>query len=259
MDTTSNTKPPMVKPRPFQFRLNHQLLAVVISGVAFTVLLPVFRALDGASQEQRCETNLKEIALGIQAYHDVYDSFPAASITDVTDKPAHSWRVAIAQFLNSSALAKYDYSEPWNGPANSKLARFMPPLYRCPSAGDSPKEMTSYVAIVGLPTMWPGPDWPSRMADMVDGSSRTIMVVEIARSDIHWMEPRDLPIEELAQWLDPAHKPALLHSHQHGGITGGIVVFADGHTEFLPHDIAQDRLRQMLFRADRLKRDNADY
>jgi hypothetical protein len=105
--------------------------------------------------------------------------------------------------------------------------------------------MTSFVAIVGPGTAWPGTSYLG-MADLIDGTAKTIMVVEIRNSNIHWTEPRDLPIEELEQWLDPKHKPTLLAAHEYGQITGGMVVYADGHTEFLPHDTTMKRLRALL-------------
>jgi prepilin-type processing-associated H-X9-DG protein len=76
---------------------------------------------------------------------------------------------------------------------------------------------------------------------LTDGASNTLMIVEIAHSDIHWMEPRDLPVEELAAWLDPKHKPRLLGNH----IEGGMVAFADGHVELLSRDVTIQRLKAL--------------
>ena len=112
--------------------------------------------------------------------------------------------------------------------------------------------MTSYVAIVGPRTMW-SPGLYVRAADFVDGLSQTIMVVEIANSDIEWLEPRDLPLAEVYDSLYSNSQPALLASHEKGGVQGGIVVFADGHTEFLPHSTSQQQLIDVLRTGDRLK------
>jgi hypothetical protein len=147
--------------------------------------------------------------------------------------------------MNDHRYHLYDYSEPWNGPNNSKLITRLADVYCCPSDRNHKPGMTSYVAVVGPGTAWPGTGYSS-MQNLHDGTANTIMVVEIINSDIHWMEPRDLPIDELKAWLDPSHKPTLLSSHQSGRIKGGIVVFADGHTEFLPHDTTEKRLRALL-------------
>jgi hypothetical protein len=85
------------------------------------------------------------------------------------------------------------------------------------------------------------------MADLKDGTVHTIMVVEIAHSDIHWMEPRDLPVEELAEWLRPGHKPQLLAGH----IEGGFVAYADGRVELLPRSVTIQRLQALVSAAGR--------
>jgi len=100
--------------------------------------------------------------------------------------------------------------------------------------------MTSYVAIVGPGTMWPN-EHGMPIGGITDGTSNTIMIVEITNSDIHWMEPRDLPIEELEAWLDPEHKPSLARH-----VSGGLVVCADASVHVLSPEIALERLRAMI-------------
>ena len=88
--------------------------------------------------------------------------------------------------------------------------------------------------------MWPDGKQVS-ISDITNGAFSTLMIVEIADSDIHWMEPRDLPVEELAAWLDPKHKPRLLGNH----IEGGIVAYASGHVELLSRDVTIERLKAL--------------
>ncbi len=113
-------------------------------------------------------------------------------------------------------------------------------LYCGPDRHPGTPGMTNYVAIVGPGTVWPG-EQSAKLSDLTDGTSNTLMIVEIAHSDIHWMEPRDLPIEELAAWLDPNHKPQLLGNH----IEGGMAAFADGHVELLSRDVTIERLKAL--------------
>jgi hypothetical protein len=185
------------------------------------------------------------IGLALQMYHEVFQSFPAAWQVDGTGKPVRSWRIAIGPFTDSASY-QYDYSEPWNGPNNSWLAGRMPAWLRCPSNHRHTSEMTSYVAVVGPGTAWPGTGYSS-IRDLQDGAANTIMVVEITNSDIHWMEPRDLPIEELTEWLKTSHKPTLGSSHRIGQVTGCMAVFADSHFEYLPRSkLTEKRLRALL-------------
>ena len=236
--------------RPSQFRVVHLLVAagvvlLLMAGVAIAlvvVMVPVWRRSIQVAQDSDCRNNLKQIAIALQNYHDANNRFPAAYVCDASGKPAHSWRVAIWPYMfNDHRQPLYKYDEPWNGPSNSKLVTKLADYYRCPSDSTSPKGMTNYVAVVGKSTIWPAPRFTT-LADVRDGATNTLLVVEISHSDIHWMEPRDLPVEELAEWLKPGHKPQLL-GHQ---IEGGFVAFADGHIEFLSRDVTMQRLQALV-------------
>jgi hypothetical protein len=87
--------------------------------------------------------------------------------------------------------------------------------------------------------MWPG-EQGMTIGEITDGTSNTLMLVEVHNSNIHWMEPRDLPIEELDAWLDPTHQPTL------AGTGGMLVLHADARVEVLPPDVTLARLRALL-------------
>ncbi|MEX2175179.1 MAG: DUF1559 domain-containing protein [Pirellulaceae bacterium] len=217
------------------------LLGMAIVAVALAVIVPLVRSARQQAREGNCRNNLRQIAIALHNYHDNYRQFPPAYHVDATGKPAHSWRVAIMPFAEKSSFGlDYSFAEPWDGPNNSRMKWSQDNrIFRCP-AGNDPPGMTNYVAITGQGTMWPGAR-SADIADLKDGTSNTIMIVEIAHSDIHWMEPRDLPIEELAEWLDPAHKPRLLAGH----IEGGFVAYADGAVEMLSREVAIERLQAL--------------
>jgi hypothetical protein len=230
-----------VPPRPFQFRLWHLLAAMGVISVMLAVLVPMWRMARERALRMQSANNLKMIAIGLHNYHDTWNSFPPACYSDASGKPVHSWRVLIAPFIEQGPIYnRYNFAEPWDGPNNSKVAGSPPPVFRSPAERRGTTLSTSYVAIVGPGTMWPG-TLPFRIANITDGTSNTLMVVEISHSDIHWMEPRDLPVEELEEWLDPDHKPRL-----GGRIEGGLVALADGSVHFLPRDVAIERLRKLI-------------
>ena len=76
--------------------------------------------------------------------------------------------------------------------------------------------------------MWPGNE-SVRIGDATDGSSRTLLVVEVADSGIEWMEPRDLHIDKLAPNINPTSGQGISSKHP----TGANVLFGDGHVGFL--------------------------
>jgi hypothetical protein len=74
--------------------------------------------------------------------------------------------------------------------------------------------------------------------------SNTIMVVELLNSDIHWMEPRDLRIEDLAAvWRDPKHKPPRMDNWE---TSYAFVLYADGSVDWLDRDAANEHLQALV-------------
>jgi prepilin-type processing-associated H-X9-DG protein len=222
--------------------LTELLIVTAVLGLVLAAIVPAYRAAQRAGHQHSCSNNLKQIAVALQNYHDAYRRFPPAYHVDATGKPAHSWRALVMPFLMKSRFGlDYRLDEPWDGPNNASLEWSKHnPFFACPAGSESPG-MTNYVAIVGKGTAWPGAR-SAHMANLKDGTMNTIMVVEIAHSDIHWMEPRDLPVEEIAEWLQPGHKPQLLGGH----IEGGFVAYADGHVEMLPRSVTVARLQAMV-------------
>ena len=69
----------------------------------------------------------------------------------------HSWRVLILPFLEQGELYKlYNFAEPWNGPNNRKLASRIGHSYLRSGLESDQVHTTSFVAVVGPQTAWPG-------------------------------------------------------------------------------------------------------
>jgi hypothetical protein len=82
----------------------------------------------------------------------------------------------------------------------------------------------------------------TRLADFKDGTSHTILVVEIRDSDIHWMEPRDIHIDDLKLTLNAQDGPSIGSYH----IEGAMFAKADGSVHLLSPDEFGEHLRGML-------------
>jgi hypothetical protein len=126
----------------------------------------------------------------------------------------------------------------------------MPDVYRCygkPRAAAS--VTTDFVAVTGPRTVWPGTE-RVKSEDVSDGTDRTILVVEIADSDVNWMEPRDVSIEELLADVDPKTGSALLSPHEAGKHTNRLafapIAFADGSSARLRADVDRTTLEALL-------------
>jgi hypothetical protein len=231
------------QPRRFQFRLIHLIVLTGLVGAALAVLVPMYRLARREALQIRSQNNLKQIAIALHNYHDVFGELPPAYECDPSGKPMHSWRVLITPFIEQTPFYQgYNFAEPWNGPNNSKQSPAAPSVFRSPF-DDGPPGATSYVAIVGPGTVWP--DAKSRkFTEVTDGMSNTIMVIELLNTDIHWMEPRDLRVEDLEKvWRDPKHKPPLTSDYDTGY---AFVAYADGSVDWLDRDAALKCLQALV-------------
>ena len=232
--------------------------SLVVSGLfygAATVLAPGCIDLSEPARRSQCCNNLKQIQIALHNYHDRYGCFPPAYVPDKNGRPMHSWRVLLLPFLEEEALyARYRFDEPWNGPNNSKLANVQVSAYECPEqqAAGTPF-ITSYVAVVGETAAWPGAA-SARFGDFRDRGDRTIMVVEMADSGIHWMEPRDLGIAIMNMSVNPESGVGISSLHRDPGWRrqrlGANVAMADGHIDFLRTDMPEADVRTMVTAVD---------
>ena len=196
-----------------------------------------------------CSSNLRQIGLALHNYHDEYGTLPPPYLADEEGRPMHSWRVLILPHIEQKALyERYDFDEPWDGPNNRLLADAMPPLFRCPRY--PPDEMpgtftTSYVALVGSDTIWAE---GNRRLPPPGADDQMLLVVETFETGIHWMEPRDVAVEEHTIPA-PAQPPLLTailwgapppHPPPHPG--GRNVLFADGAVRFFPFPLTPESL-----------------
>jgi prepilin-type processing-associated H-X9-DG protein len=150
--------------------------------------------------------------------------------------------VLILPYLEQKALYDlYRFDEPWDGPNNRKLAEQMSRIYACPSDTNPSPTETSYVAVVGPRTAWPG-EKSSKSRDITDGMSNTIMVVEVHHSGIHWMEPRDFSTTQIPMAINPERGSGVCSLHPNGAQA----VFADGSVHFLTDEIPPETLRALL-------------
>ena len=226
-------------------KLRLRLLVGILVLIGAVALLMKMR--NDAVQEANCTAcrqMLKLIALVLLEYSETHGNLPPAYLCDETGKPVNSWRLLIADyaFYHRTVSVGYDVTQPWTAPGNSefRLAERTVREFQCPSAADHRQAITNYVAVVGSDTMWPGSK-PAKPA--ADGSDiDKILVIEVVNSDILWMEPRDLTLE---QALDAIQPKAGIGSGHPSGIN---YVTVGGEVRTLDRNIDRDSLRRLLVR-----------
>lgn len=197
------------------------------------------------ARRTQCGSNLKKLAAALNAYEAQHGSFPPAYIKGPDGKPWHSWRVLILPQLGEQKLyEQYSFDEPWDGPNNRRLTAKMPDVFRCPVDVKRPEWNTSYVAVVGSETIWPGPEG-CRLKQVKDGLSNTLLLAETVDSGIGWMQPVDLNVGEIFYRIGA---PEGVCSNHPGGAN---VVAADGELHFLPATLPVSNVKTLLTRHGR--------
>jgi len=191
-----------------------------------------------ATSRVRSVNNLRQIAIAMHNYHDTYGHFPPAVATSREGKPLYSWRVLLLPFMEEQPLySQFKLDEPWDSPNNKPLLARIPKVYQSPRGKPADSAATYYQVLVGGGALF-DLNRPTRMADITDGTSNTILVIE-AGEPVPWSKPEDLtydPQEPLPKF---------------GGIfkEGFNAAFADAAVHFLPRDTDEKRLRAWITRS----------
>ena len=200
-----------------------------------------------AAWRANCIGQMKFFGMDMHNYHDVHHHFPPAYLADAEGRPAHSWRVLLLQIDGEPLYERYRFDEPWNGPHNRKLEGGLPvgmsgicPWYHCP-VDDSNKLDTSYVMVVGPNTFSAG-STTTKISDFTPGTAHTIALVEMSKSGIHWMEPRDLNYDEMSFKIDDPNGQGL--RSEHPGVVN--VLCADAAVRSLSKDVDPEILKEQF-------------
>lgn len=211
------------------------VLAVVAVGV-MAVVAGSWQKRSRAASRTACKQNLKTIGVALHAYHDSNAHFPAAYSAS---QPPHSWRVALLPWMNEQSLfEKYDLDRAWDNGTNPAMLTMRPSAYACPEVTDPAR--TSYQAAVGLRTAWPY-DTGIRIQDMTDGTSNTVMLLDIHDPEVEWTRPSD---RTLNQALD-----AVVAGQRHSPDTtarGIQMLLADGSVRYVSSNIDSLTLRGIM-------------
>ena len=206
-----------------------------ISILSIIIIFLFLEFIDDLREEARssnCVSHLGQLQLALSNYESTYGSLPPSAITNANGEPLLSWRVALLPFMEEGALYnQIKLDEPWDGPNNRKFNGRRPLLFSCPShLDDAEKGYTSYVAVIGPRTLFPGGGKAKRRGDIRDDPASTLMVVETTTASINWMEPRDLEWDRMSFRVNDHSQPSISSDHQTGSYPGAHCMVSAGKT-----------------------------
>ncbi len=222
-------------------RWGSTLLKVFLTSAIVVVLILLFapapRRAREAARRTQCKNNLKQIGVALHNYHKEYGSFPPAYTVDENGRPLHSWRTLLLPYLEQTALyGQIDLSKPWNNPVNAASLETLIPSFQCPAA-KLPKNHTIYLGVAGEASFFHGSS-PRAIADITDGTSNTLIVVEVPPDrSVPWMAPQDA---DQALIMGIAQGTKTTHS---GGFQATL---ADGTVRFISVNIDRATLKALL-------------
>jgi prepilin-type processing-associated H-X9-DG protein len=242
-----------------------QALPILVSQL--NLMVPAVETARTAATNAQSVNQLKQIGLAFHNFHDINGAFPRPAIVDKKGKPLLSWRVAILPLLEQEGLyRKFKLDEPWDSPHNKALLDEMPEVFRSPSRRDVAATSTVYRGLSGKgalfdprgkPANGPKPaagvgdvgDKPADganpgaggigLADITDGTSNTIMVVE-AEKGVPWTKPDELE-------FDPDAKPSLYGAGSPGSDVF-LVLMGDGSVRNLRKLVDKKAFRALVTR-----------
>ncbi len=230
----------------------------VAIGVA--LLLPAVQQAREAARRTQSKNNLKQMGLALHNYHDVHQKFPAGVI-DGQENPEDSlsWCAEILPYLDQAQLYnKLAMKQPRDDDANKEVGETALQVFENPSA--TPVELddglarADYAGVAGL-----GKDGPekkvkdkgagifayrraTRIADITDGTSNTIMVGEVNKKRGPWIQGGKSTIRPFVK------QPYINGEDGWGGNhTGGaFFLLADGTVRFISENINAETMEALV-------------
>jgi prepilin-type N-terminal cleavage/methylation domain-containing protein/prepilin-type processing-associated H-X9-DG protein len=117
------------------FSLIELLVVIALISVLLALLLPAVQAAREAARRVQCTSNLKQIALATNNYHETFGCYPTG-VQFTFNFSTSGQHVALLPFLEQTPLfnaMNFDWIVPWSDANTTVAGSLRPSVYVCPS------------------------------------------------------------------------------------------------------------------------------
>ncbi len=204
------------------FTLVELLVVIAIIGILVALLLPAVQSAREAARRSSCQNKLKQTALGLLNYESTRGALPASRIRE----PAlHNWILEVLPYAEETAAHDLlDLTKDWNHPVNQPGINVVVPILLCPSTEAEPDRkdqfmppgrnfpngFTAAMTDYAVPSVVEGAlvargfadrniidinrltgamsaNKPTELRRITDGTSHTLLLMEVAGRPEHWI------------------------------------------------------------------------
>lgn len=242
-------------------------LMVVLAIIAIMVglLMPAVQAARESARKTQCQSNLKQIGIGIHGYHNARNRLPVGCLEwrgpmSPRTNRQFAWSAFLLPYLDQQPLFdSIDFKQPYDAAVNAASAATKLSIFICPSApeNESIRGKTDYGGLFGERIRDRHPDdgvflYDRRIEwdDITDGLARTLIVAEdIGGPDSEWINGRNVFVQAGGINDPDAWAGDNEIRSQHSG--GAMALFADGHVQFLANELDVQVLGALITRKGR--------